>query len=314
MHKLGIAITAEPQGHPAPPGHPECYRRLSKTIERLTGPEWSDVLQPVPIEEFPREHISKIHDRDYIATVTDLCRKRGGALDADTYLTESSFESSCRLTWAVLSAVHSAFGQGPAKSLVIGRPPGHHAEPARGMGFCLVNHIAVASQYALDECGAGKVAIVDFDVHHGNGTQKAFYDRDDVLFISSHQYPFYPGTGDKSQTGQGRGQGFTVNIPLPAGTEDRDIKIAYDQVWQRLRQFGPDIILVSAGFDAHQSDPLGGLSLTTECYTWFGEELSKRADELCNGRLVAMVEGGYNPTAVSDSVSSFLNGIRREED
>ena len=177
-------------------------------------------------------------------------------------------------------------------------------------GFCLVNHVAIAAQYARDELKADKVAIVDFDVHHGNGTQDLFYDRPDVLYISSHQHPFYPGTGLQNETGAADGRGFTVNFPLPAGTSDSEFVALYeDQVAAALREFRPDLILVSAGFDGHVADPLGGLGLTGAAFRSVGGILQLVADNVCDGRLISMLEGGYGPENNRESICSYIEGI-----
>ncbi|HEX6216775.1 MAG TPA: histone deacetylase, partial [Vicinamibacterales bacterium] len=192
------------------------------------------------------------------------------------------------------------------RALVLVRPPGHHAEADRAMGFCLYNNIAVGAAYARSR-GCARVAIVDYDVHHGNGTQWIFYEDPTVLFVSSHQYPFYPGTGAASEQGRGAGHGFTLNLPLDAGAMNAEIERKYQQqVYPRLREFKPDLLMVSAGFDAHELDPLGQLRMTTEGFDRLTRALVAEADALCEGRVVMVTEGGYDLTAVAQCLTAIV--------
>jgi len=309
MNPIGLAIAAEPSAHPAPPGHPERYERLAAAIAALDTPQLKAITQPLKAREYDPALLSPIHSRAYITQLATAVPP-GEQHDADTFQSAGSFEASCRMTWALLSAVDAAFGEGPVTSFILGRPPGHHACRERPMGFCLVNHVAVAARYALDSHHAGRVAIVDFDVHHGNGTQELFYDRSQVLYISSHQYPFYPGTGGRDETGTAEGDGYTVNFPLPAGTDDRTFLEIYEhEVARSLKQYRPDLILVSAGFDAHIADPLGGLSITGGGFKRVGEILKSLADEVCDGRLISILEGGYDAEANKESVCNYIEGL-----
>jgi acetoin utilization deacetylase AcuC-like enzyme len=192
------------------------------------------------------------------------------------------------------------------------RPPGHHAERDRAMGFCLFNNIAIAARYLQSEHGIGKVAIVDWDVHHGNGTQHIFEEDPSVLYISLHQHPLYPGTGLAGERGRGAGEGFTLNLPLPAGSGDREYREAFDRVLNRLNEFVPEFILVSAGFDAHRDDPLAGMNLGAESYGWMTRDLLDAAGEHCEGRLVAVLEGGYNLAALAASVGTCIEEMTGE--
>ncbi len=201
---------------------------------------------------------------------------------------------------------HALDGGEKSRALVMVRPPGHHAEADRAMGFCLYNNIAVGAAYARSR-GCSRVAIVDYDVHHGNGTQWIFYEDPTVLFVSSHQYPFYPGTGAASEKGRGPGLGFTLNIPLDAGAKDDEIERKYaDQVIPALRSFKPDLLMISAGFDAHELDPLGQLRMTTEGFGRLTKALIAEADALCRGRAVLVTEGGYDLTAVSQCLAAVI--------
>ncbi|MBD3258152.1 histone deacetylase, partial [candidate division GN15 bacterium] len=295
--KVGLIVTAAPDSHPAPPGHPERYERLGPTIDYLTEGEGAALVQPLKLRSYDIDLIKRIHDPAYVDQLAAIAAQGGGDLDAETHLTASSFDASCELTWALLTAVEDAFAIGPKRSFVIGRPPGHHAEYDRGMGFCLVNHVAVAAQFAFDRGLARRVAIVDCDVHHGKGTQHAFYERSDVFFVSSHQYPYYPGTGAAQDVGRGEGEGTTLNLPMSGGTGNDELLVAYDRAWEALVAYDPDLVLVSAGFDAHRQDPLAALELTSDCYGDLARHLVSLADSCCDGRVVATMEGGYNPQA-----------------
>ena len=211
---------------------------------------------------------------------------------------------------ASLSGVDTIMGAGPHAVFVLGRPPGHHALSHRAMGFCIFNNVAIAAQYALDHYGLARVAIVDFDVHHGNGTQAIFYDRDDVLFCSTHRSNFYPGTGYPEERGAGKGKGFTINRPMMAGDGDREILAAHTETFvPALNQFAPELLIVSAGFDAHVLDPLGGLSVTKGAYSEIGRILKQVADRHCHGRILSVLEGGYDPRGNLDSITSYLEGL-----
>jgi acetoin utilization deacetylase AcuC-like enzyme len=202
---------------------------------------------------------------------------------------------------------HVLDGPPRSRAVVMVRPPGHHAEADKAMGFCLFNNIAVGAAYARSR-GCGRVAIVDYDVHHGNGTQWIFYDDPSVLFVSSHQFPFYPGTGAASETGRGQGSGYTLNIPLTIGSRDEEIERLYEaQALPAVRRFAPDLILVSAGFDAHERDPLGQLRMTTEGFARLSRMLVELADEVCDGRIVFVTEGGYDTRALSECLEQVID-------
>jgi acetoin utilization deacetylase AcuC-like enzyme len=290
--------------------HPERYDKLSLILPELEKPEYERITQPVKARAYEQNVLTRIHDAGYIQRLAEFSGEGLSYLDSDTYVTSTSFAASCRVTWSLLSAVDEAFGVGPKVSFIIGRPPGHHAEADRGMGFCLVNHIAVAAQYVLDNHAARRVAVVDFDIHHGNGTQHAFSERSDVFYISTHQYPFYPGSGAAGERGSGEGRGYTLNLPCPAGSGDAELLALFEgKISTALGEYRPDVILVSAGFDGHNRDPLGGFRLTGEGYGRIGSILSSLAGELCGGRLVSLLEGGYDPEGNMDSICNYLKGL-----
>jgi acetoin utilization deacetylase AcuC-like enzyme len=207
---------------------------------------------------------------------------------------------------AAVAAVDAALDDRVTRSFVVSRPPGHHATPMRGMGFCFLNNVAIAAAHALSR-GLERVAIVDWDVHHGNGTQDAFYDTESVLFVSTHQYPFYPGTGSAGETGRGKGEGYTINIPLSAGRHDDDyLRVFDEQLLPTVDRYRPELILISAGYDAHAHDPLGGMRLTESGFAALTARVTALAERHCDGRVVALLEGGYDPPALARSVAATL--------
>ncbi len=310
MEQIGLSILLNETEHAAPPGHPENPHRLSLVIE-----EFSRRPDLVRLESTPADLdvIHRLHDKSHTDSLTKLAGSGGGYADPDTYITSGSMKAARTVAGAVLNAVDRAFGDGPQVSFVLGRPPGHHAGTDFAMGFCLINNVAVAAQYAIDKYQADRVAIIDFDVHHGNGTQQIFYERNDVLYISTHQYPFYPGTGAKGETGTTDGKGYSLNFPLPAGTGNQHVlDIFGEEIIPALERYEPQLVLVSAGFDAHRLDPIGGFELTGEVYQQIARLLSALSREKCDGRIVAVLEGGYDPEGNLDSIDSFVKGLQQE--
>ena len=252
------------------------------------------------------EELARIHDDSYLTFLRETAG-RAIALDPDTFTSPETYDVACLAAGAGVTAVdHVLDGGAGTRALVLVRPPGHHAERNRAMGFCFFNNIAVAAAHARAR-GLSRVAIVDYDVHHGNGTQWSFYNDPSVLFVSSHQYPYYPGTGAASEVGSEAGAGFTVNLPLAAGATDADYERVYDAVaWPILRAFKPQLILISAGFDAYKNDPLAGMRLEAECFGRLTSRLVAIADECCDGRIVALTEGGYHLKGIADSLRSVI--------
>jgi acetoin utilization deacetylase AcuC-like enzyme len=232
------------------------------------------------------------------------------ALDDDTYLTPRSVAAAYRAAGGSLALVDALLGPAELnKGLALLRPPGHHARPDRGMGFCLLNNVALAARHARAR-GIERVAIVDWDVHHGNGTQEAFIDDPNVLFVSLHQYPFYPGTGRASEVGTGEGKGFTVNVPLSADASDVTYRSAFEQVvLPVVGRFEPELILVSAGFDAHARDPLAGMTVSAAGFGWMARELSKLADATAKGRMALFLEGGYDLEGLETSLEAAVSAM-----
>ena len=288
-----------PVGHPERPERAEVLQAVATSFKESGG----EVIEPRAATD---EDLLRVHTEEHLAAIV-ATRGKATMIDEDTFTSPDS-EAIARLgAGAVLAGVDRVLdGPKGSRALVLVRPPGHHAEADRAMGFCLYSNIAVGAAYARSR-GCARVAIVDYDVHHGNGTQWIFYEDPTVLFASSHQYPFYPGTGAASEKGRGPGLGFTLNIPLDAGTQDAEIEQRYKaEVIPALRAFKPNLLMISAGFDAHEMDPLGQLRMTTAGFGRLTKMLVSAADELCEGRVVLVTEGGYDLKALGDSLKAVI--------
>jgi acetoin utilization deacetylase AcuC-like enzyme len=304
----GLAIYYHPSflehdtGH-----HPESAGRLRAILQALRShgiPE-SRLLKPGPAE---LDLLTQVHSARYINIIERAARSGGAYWDLDTYISPASYDAAVIAAGAAAAAVDSAM-EGMRVPFALVRPPGHHALYDAAMGFCLFNNVAIAAQHAITAHGLERVAIVDWDVHHGNGTQDYFYERPDVLFVSLHQYPFYPGTGALKEVGANEGEGANINIPLPAGVGDHGYDEAFEQVvLPAMRRFRPQLILISAGYDAHVADPLGGMAVTVAGFAQMARALRLVADDLpdCRGRIAAVLEGGYNVDALAASVSATI--------
>ena len=293
--------------HDNGPGHPESPQRLVAIRDRLERGGRRDRLVAIAPEPAPLAALAAVHDPAYVEALRRACARAPVRLDPDTTVSAGSWDAALLSAGGGLAAVDAVFDGRVRAAFVATRPPGHHAERDQAMGFCLFNNIAVAARHAQDRHGIERVAIVDWDVHHGNGTQHVFEEDDTVLYISTHQWPFYPGTGARHERGRGRGLGFTLNVPLPAGSGDAVYQRAFEtEVIPALEQFRPGVVLVSAGFDAHERDPLAGMALTTEGYRRLTTLLRDAAATLCGGRLVSLLEGGYDLEALAASVETHL--------
>ena len=290
-------------------GHPENAGRLVAIDDAL---ERQDLLRDrpgIPFTAAPDEALARVHDPRYIAGVREFASRGGGWLDADTAVGPNSVDIAALAAGAAIAAVDAALDDQAKRGFVLGRPPGHHATPTRGMGFCIFNTVAVAAAHALSR-GVDRVLIVDWDVHHGNGTQDAFYDSDLVLFCSIHQWPLYPGTGAVTERGSGRGLGYTINVPLAAGADDDAYADTFEQVIVPAGgAFRPQLVLISAGFDAHADDPLGGMLVTAEGFGDLAHRVIEVAANHADGRVVAVLEGGYDPQALAASVVATLAAL-----
>jgi len=287
-------------------GHPENAERL-RSIERALGQADFAGLERREAPRGTREQIRSIHTDRHIDDVLAAIPRRGFAyLDADTVVSPGSGEAALHAVGAVCAAVDAVFAQEAANAFCAVRPPGHHAEPDAAMGFCLFNNIAIAAEYARARHGIERVAIVDFDVHHGNGTQRAFEADKDILYASTHQFPWYPGTGQACETGTGN----IINVPLAAGSGSKEFRSAVaEKILPALDRFAPELLLISAGFDAHRDDPLASLNLVEDDYAWVTSELAAAAEKHAGGRLVSALEGGYHPEALARSVAAHMRAL-----
>ncbi len=296
------------------PGHPESSQRLKRIMEHLGESGMLQRLRPLVARDATLEEISLIHLPSYVSRVRETAASGGGWLDADTYVGERSFAAAVRAAGGVLRLVDAVLCGEVDSGFALVRPPGHHALPERGMGFCLFNNVAIAARHALQKRDLERVLIVDFDLHHGNGTQAAFYDDPRVLYFSTHQYPYYPGSGHWQEAGTGAGQGYTVNVPLPAGVGDCGYGQVFDEILLPVaRRFQPQLILVSAGYDAHWSDPLGMMLLSVSGYAQLVSTLTSLAKECCKGRLAFALEGGYDPRALALGVEATFAVLLGDE-
>ena len=289
------------------PGHPENRHRLQRTLALLTQTGCLRQVQAVPCTPLRDERLLRVHSPQHVAHVEALARQGGGYLDPDTYVRPAS-ALAARLAAGGLTNLTLAVLDGQAgNGFALLRPPGHHATAAEAMGFCLYNNVALAAAACQAERGLTRILIVDFDVHHGNGTQDIFYHDAGVLFFSTHQYPYYPGTGSISETGAGPGVGATANVPLPPGVGDQGYAAIYERIlWPLARRFQPQLILASAGYDAHWDDPLAGMTLSLTGYAHLVSELLDMAAELCAGKIVFALEGGYNLDVLAHGVNNTL--------
>ena len=292
--------------HLTPPGHPEQVARLAAVERGLAGL----VLERREAMVAPDAEVLRCHPARYLARLRDAVPAAGWAqLDGDTYLSPGSLTAALRAVGGVCAAVDAVLAGEAANAFVAGRPPGHHAETETAMGFCLFGTVAIAARRALDHHRLSRVAIVDFDVHHGNGTQELLWDEGRCLFVSSHQMPLYPGTGASDERGA---HGQVLNVPLPGGSGGAEMRRAYEaQVFPALAAWRPELILVSAGFDAHRADPLAGLLWEASDYAWLTGRICDLAAEFAQGRVVSALEGGYDPEALAASVAAHV-GVLEE--
>jgi len=304
--KTGIITTDTYSGHDTGPGHPERSDRVSVIIENLKKSNNKNLVWKKP-GVFEKKFIKYTHCDDYIYQVENSFPKNGSVfLDGDTIISPGSKRAVTDAVGSIITAIDGVQKKEFKNAFCAVRPPGHHAERKKAMGFCIYNNVAVGAYYLLKKYKLKKVAIIDFDVHHGNGTQDIFYNNEKVLYISTHQYPFYPGTGNKSEKGK---YNNIFNIPLSAGTNSEEYLNAYEIVLKKIKEFKPEFILFSAGFDAHKDDPLAQLKLKSKDFY----ELTKRtlitSKSICNGKIVSILEGGYDLNALKESSEEHVNAL-----
>ena len=281
--------------HDTGPYHPECKERLISIGDGLKTYRFADHLLRLKVRAASEQELHLIHPLSHIARVQKSAGKSFTQFDSDTVAGARSYEVALGAVGSILEMVDALFSDQIQNGFAFVRPPGHHAEPERAMGFCLFSNIAIAAAYALQKFKIARVLVIDFDVHHGNGTQAAFYDRKDVLYISTHQFPLYPGTGNFSEIGSGSGKGFTLNFPLPAGTDDSTYNLIFQQIIDPVGQaYKPDLILVSAGFDAYTEDPVAGMDVSPKGFAGIVKCILNLADKVCQGKVIFALEGGYH--------------------
>lgn len=293
-------------------GHPENARRLENTVTYLKKCRLWERLRIEKPRAATEEEISLVHPITYIRAIKQIADTGGGWLDSDTAVSRASYDAAIHAAGAPLTAIDLIMKGEAKNAFCLVRPPGHHATPTRGMGFCLFNNVAIAAKYLQWKCRLEKICIVDWDVHHGNGTQDAFYNDPTVLYFSMHRYPFYPGSGRGEEDGQGKGKGFTINIPLSADTMPGEyLKLFMDVMERRVTQFSPEFIIISAGFDTYKKDPIGGLNLEIEDFGMLTEIVMKSVEKHCNGRIVSCLEGGYHLSDLPLCIEAHLKALLR---
>jgi len=306
--------------HHTGPYYPDTAHRLEVVVETLRGDGRKIEAPPAP--ERTLKAIERVHDPAYVQRFAAVCNLGPADFEGpfalfdcpDNPISSGTFEASLRAVSLALAAADAVIAGRADSVFVAARPPGHHALAARAMGYCFLNTIAIAAKDLIEHHGVSRVLVADFDVHHGNGTQELFWDDGRVAVLSVHRYPFYPGTGGADETGTGRGRGATVNVPLPAGTGDAKYAGGFAAALERLSErFRPEVVLVSAGFDAHASDPIGGMRVSTEGFSWMTRSLEDVAAVFAGGRIVSLLEGGYHPEATAAAAVEHVRVLARTD-
>ena len=294
--------------------HPERPERLREITRRLLEAGLPARCREIACEPISQARLARVHTPDYVQEVQAFAARGGGMIEPDTVVSEQSYNVALLAAGAVSDAVERVVRGEDKTALCLVRPPGHHALPEHAMGFCLFNNIAVAARTAVAEFGLDRVLVVDWDVHHGNGTQDVFYADEQVGFLSIHRYPFYPGTGSTDETGTGRGLGTTLNLPVTYGTSRTAYLSRFAKELESFAdKFRPQLVLISAGFDAHREDPIGSLDLETEDFAALSRIVLDVAQTHAGGRVVSVLEGGYNVQALADSVELHLEEMLKEQ-
>ncbi|MBD1173943.1 histone deacetylase family protein [Pelagibacterales bacterium SAG-MED01] len=304
--KTGLITSDTFQNHNTGPGHPEQIARVSVIIENFKKLDNKNLFWKKPA--IITDNIIKgTHDADYIDLVKSSFPSKGfSSLDGDTIISPGSKEATFDAAGSIIAAIDGIQNKEFKNAFCSVRPPGHHCNQNKGAGFCILNNVAIGASYLLNKYKYSKVAIIDFDVHHGNGTQDIFYENENVLFISTHQYPYYPGTGSEKEKGKFNN---VCNIPLPAGTNSEEYLNAFESALKRLRKFQPEFVLISAGFDSHINDPLAQFKLETEDFYIITKRILETSKKFCNGKVVSILEGGYDLQALQDSTKRHVDAL-----
>ena len=312
MHEL---VYFYPQGHEAhmEVGHPERPDRVEAMVKALTEAGWWDSFPHLEPAQVPREVLEGVHTADFLGQLEEVC-SRGQRFDMDTYTTISSWDLAIKAAGGGIAVAQQVWERDAQHGFALTRPPGHHATPNRAMGFCLLNNVALAAEYLIQDKGAKRLAIIDLDQHHGNGTQDIFWARGDVFYFSTHQYPHYPGTGRVGEIGIGDGEGTTANFPLPPFSGDQAFLTIMDEaIIPLLDRYAPEVLLVSYGFDPHWRDPLGNLMLTAGGCGVLISRLADWAEENCQGRIALYLEGGYDLDAAAACAQGVVAALLGQE-
>ena len=292
--------------HDTGPGHPECPERIPSIINGLKRIQSKNLIWK-DVGSFDEKYIKLTHSEKYLEKINQSFPKEGlDFLDGDTIVSKGSKKAAYDAVSSIINAIDAVMNKEFNNAFCVVRPPGHHAEKEQAMGFCIFNNVAVGATYLLEKYKLNKVAIIDFDVHHGNGTQDIFYNEKKVLYISSHQFPFYPGTGSEDETGK---YDNILNIPLKAETSSKEFFDSYKKVYDKLNEFKPEFILLSAGFDAHKNDPLANINLESKDYYTLTKEIIKIAKQICESKIVSILEGGYNLAAIQESAKYHVEAL-----
>ena len=304
--KTGLIISETYQNHNTGEGHPEKIDRVTAIIDNFKKLNNKNLIWKKP-SKYKRELLENTHNKDYINFVEKSFPEKGlSFLDGDTIISPGSKEATADAVGSIITAIDGVQNKEFHNAFCAVRPPGHHAERNKAMGFCIYNNVAVGAHYLLEKYKLNKIAIIDFDVHHGNGTQDIFFNNENVLYISTHQYPFYPGSGTEKEKGKFDN---ILNIPLAAGTNSEEYLNAYEFVLKKLKNFRPDFILISAGFDAHKDDPLAQLQLKSDDYHIITKRTLSVAKECCDGKIVSILEGGYDLNALKESTEAHVGAL-----
>ena len=306
MKNLAVIFDEFHLKHSPPYPHPERPDRVSSIYKFLNEQKLFDEADLIKPSEAKKEDILRVHTSAHYNFVIESIESGKSNLDVDTYIVKNSLKAALLSAGAAINAVDLVMNKSFKNIFCLMRPPGHHAESKRSMGFCIFNNVAVGVQYAIDKYNLKRIAVIDWDVHHGNGTQEIFYNTSNVFFISLHQYPFYPGTGAENEKGEGKGKGYTLNFPLPAGTTGETyLRIFNEDITSVLENYNPQLIFISAGFDAHKDDPLANMKLTEEDFAEMTKVLTDFAQKK-SLNIISILEGGYNLDALSRSVYSHI--------